>query len=82
MAKLTHVRNSAGETFSLVDVNRSGVPLMEIVSEPDIRSPEEARQYLTTLRSISTLHRRQHGQHGGRQLPLRRQREHPSPGQH
>ena len=52
VAKLTHVRNSAGETFSLVDVNRSGVPLMEIVSEPDIRSPEEARQYLTTLRSI------------------------------
>ena len=35
-----------------MDVNRSGVPLMEIVSEPDIRSPEEARQYLTTLRSI------------------------------
>ncbi len=52
VAKLTHVRNSTGETFSLVDVNRSGVPLMEIVSEPDIRSPEEARQYLTTLRSI------------------------------
>ena len=52
VAKLTHVRNAAGETFSLVDVNRSGVPLMEIVSEPDIRSPEEARQYLTTLRSI------------------------------
>ncbi len=52
VAKLTHVRNSSGETFSLVDVNRSGVPLMEIVSEPDIRSPEEARQYLTALRSI------------------------------
>ena len=52
VAKLTHVRTAAGETFSLVDVNRSGVPLMEIVSEPDIRSPEEARQYLTTLRSI------------------------------
>ena len=52
VAKLTHVRDAAGETFSLVDVNRSGVPLMEIVSEPDIRSPEEARQYLTALRSI------------------------------
>ena len=52
VAKLQHVRSSTGETFSLVDVNRSGVPLMEIVSEPDIRFPEEARQYLTTLRSI------------------------------
>ena len=52
VAKLQHVRSSTGETFSLVDVNRSGVPLMEIVSEPDIRFPEEARQYLTTLRYI------------------------------
>jgi aspartyl-tRNA(Asn)/glutamyl-tRNA(Gln) amidotransferase subunit B len=35
-----------------VDVNRSGVPLMEIVSEPDMRTPEEARQYLQKLRTI------------------------------
>jgi len=35
-----------------VDVNRAGVPLMEIVGEPDLRSPEEARQYLIKLRSI------------------------------
>jgi len=35
-----------------VDVNRSGVPLMEVVGEPDLRSPEEARQYLVKLRSI------------------------------
>ncbi|MBM3924504.1 MAG: Asp-tRNA(Asn)/Glu-tRNA(Gln) amidotransferase subunit GatB [SAR202 cluster bacterium] len=52
VAKLQHVNNPHGESFSLVDVNRSGVPLMEIVGEPDIRSAEEARQYLTTLRSI------------------------------
>jgi aspartyl-tRNA(Asn)/glutamyl-tRNA(Gln) amidotransferase subunit B len=37
---------------SLIDVNRSGVPLMEIVSEPEISSPEEARGYLIKLRNI------------------------------
>jgi len=52
VAKLVHRQNEAGETYSLVDVNRAGVPLMEIVSEPDIRSPEEARQYLMKMRQI------------------------------
>jgi aspartyl-tRNA(Asn)/glutamyl-tRNA(Gln) amidotransferase subunit B len=47
-----HVTTQAGEMFSLVDVNRSGLPLMEIVSEPDIRSAEEARAYLTKLRQL------------------------------
>jgi aspartyl-tRNA(Asn)/glutamyl-tRNA(Gln) amidotransferase subunit B len=51
VAKLLH-RAGFGETYSLVDVNRSGVPLMEIVGEPDLHSPEEARQYLMKLRSI------------------------------
>jgi aspartyl-tRNA(Asn)/glutamyl-tRNA(Gln) amidotransferase subunit B len=41
-----------GGGFSLVDFNRCGIPLMEIVSEPDMRSPEEARQYFMQLRSI------------------------------
>jgi aspartyl-tRNA(Asn)/glutamyl-tRNA(Gln) amidotransferase subunit B len=37
---------------SLVDYNRAGVPLMEIVSRPDIRSPEQARAYVTELRDV------------------------------
>jgi aspartyl-tRNA(Asn)/glutamyl-tRNA(Gln) amidotransferase subunit B len=51
-ARLTHRNGPGNESYSLVDVNRSGVPLMEIVGEPDLRSPEEARQYLIKLRSI------------------------------
>ena len=52
VSKLLHQTNSLDEMYSLVDVNRSGVPLMEIVSEPDIRSPEEARRYLMAIHSI------------------------------
>ena len=48
--KLIH----AGGDESLVDYNRSGVPLMEIVSEADIRSADEAREYLVRLRAILT----------------------------
>ena len=51
VAKMQHFPNDA-EGYSLVDVNRSGVPLMEIVSRPDLRSPEEARQYLTSLHTM------------------------------
>ena len=39
-------------TQSLIDFNRSGVPLMEIVGEPDLRTPDEAREYLIRLRQI------------------------------
>ena len=46
-AKLFH----AGD-YSLIDFNRAGIPLLEIVSEPDMRTPEEARQYLIKLRTI------------------------------
>lgn len=42
----------ATSKYSLVDYNRTGVPLIEIVSEPDLRSPEEARLYLEKLKAI------------------------------
>ncbi|MFO2549374.1 Asp-tRNA(Asn)/Glu-tRNA(Gln) amidotransferase subunit GatB [Alicyclobacillus cycloheptanicus] len=44
--------HAADGTHTLVDYNRTGVPLIEIVSEPDIRSPEEARLYLEAIKSI------------------------------
>lgn len=53
-----HMEEDAGKnihdvgSYSLVDLNRAGVPLLEIVSEPDIRSPEEASLYLRSLRAI------------------------------
>jgi aspartyl-tRNA(Asn)/glutamyl-tRNA(Gln) amidotransferase subunit B len=50
-ARLLH-RQEDGTAYSLIDVNRSGVPLMEIVSAPDIASPEEASLYLVQLRQI------------------------------
>jgi aspartyl-tRNA(Asn)/glutamyl-tRNA(Gln) amidotransferase subunit B len=52
--KLVHHGSAtiAGSTHSLVDLNRSSTPLIEIVSEPDIRSAEEARIYMETLKSI------------------------------
>ena len=52
VAKLIHRTDSIAQACSLIDVNRSGVPLMEIVTEPDIRTPEEARQFLMKLRTI------------------------------
>ena len=50
--RLVHRTDADGDEISLVDLNRSGVPLMEIVGEPDLRSPEEARDYLIALRQI------------------------------
>jgi len=54
-----HLEEDAGKNLhtseagaSLVDLNRAGTPLMEIVSEPDIRTPEEASEYLQKLRAI------------------------------
>lgn len=55
-----HIEEDAGklihgtgeEDYSLIDFNRAGVPLIEIVSEPDIRSPKEAKLYLESLKNI------------------------------
>lgn len=44
--------HDAGGGVSLVDLNRAGTPLLEIVSEPDLRSSEEAAEYLRTLRAV------------------------------
>jgi aspartyl-tRNA(Asn)/glutamyl-tRNA(Gln) amidotransferase subunit B len=57
--KRLHLEEDAGKSFhgrvpgkTAVDLNRSGVPLIEIVSEPDLRSPAEARAYLTALKQV------------------------------
>jgi aspartyl-tRNA(Asn)/glutamyl-tRNA(Gln) amidotransferase subunit B len=50
--RLLHRTNGSGESYSLVDLNRAGIPLLEIVSEPDMRSAEEARLYMQKLRAI------------------------------
>ena len=51
-AKLVHTAGPNGERVSLVDFNRSGVPLMEIVTEPDIRTAEQARRYAEELQLL------------------------------
>jgi aspartyl-tRNA(Asn)/glutamyl-tRNA(Gln) amidotransferase subunit B len=60
--KRVHMEEDAGKSihdgfadsdqYSYIDLNRSGTPLIEIVSEPDINSPEEAYEYLTRMKSI------------------------------
>ncbi|HLE61932.1 MAG TPA: Asp-tRNA(Asn)/Glu-tRNA(Gln) amidotransferase subunit GatB [Pyrinomonadaceae bacterium] len=50
--KLTHVGDRESRPYSLLDLNRAGVPLLEIVSEPDMRSVEEAKAYAEGLREI------------------------------
>jgi aspartyl-tRNA(Asn)/glutamyl-tRNA(Gln) amidotransferase subunit B len=57
-----HLEEDAGKSLhegfpdsdrkSYIDLNRSGVPLIEVVTEPDLRSPEEAYEYLTSLRTL------------------------------
>ena len=76
-----HLEQDAGKSLhdqhpslTYVDLNRAGVALMEIVSEPDIRSAEEAGAYLRKLRVDPALSRHLRRQHGGRLAALRLQR--------
>ena len=51
-AKLVHLGTIKTSPYTLVDYNRSGIALLEIVTEPDLKSPAEARQFLKKLRSV------------------------------
>jgi aspartyl-tRNA(Asn)/glutamyl-tRNA(Gln) amidotransferase subunit B len=51
-ARLIHGDDGAGRRVSLIDFNRSGLPLMEIVTEPDLRSADQARRYAEELRLL------------------------------
>lgn len=67
--KLTH---PAGKDYSLVDLNRAGTPLLEIVSKPDMHSPQEARRYLEEIYAIATTLGVTYGdmQHGNMKFDL------------
>lgn len=51
-AKLTHIQEPEGGSYSLVDLNRAGIPLLEIVSEPDMHSIEQVQAYTRGLRRL------------------------------
>ena len=75
-----HLEEDAGklihdetQPFSYVDFNRTGVPLLEIVSEPDLRTPEEASTYLKKTTGYRPLLGHLRRKYGGGQLALRRQ---------
>ena len=72
ISKKTPARISMSAGVSLVDFNRSGVPLVEIVSEPDIRTAEDAGAYLRELRAMLRYVDVSDGTDGRRQLALRR----------
>lgn len=51
-AKLTHIQEESGASYSLIDLNRAGIPLLEIVSEPDMHSVDQVRAYTHALRTL------------------------------
>jgi Glu-tRNA(Gln) amidotransferase subunit E-like FAD-binding protein len=77
-----HMEEDAGKSIhdrypgvSAIDLNRSGTPLVEIVSEPDIRSPEQGRRVPARTEADPRVHGRQRREHGGGQLARRRERQ-------
>lgn len=50
--RLVHRGGGGRPQYALADYNRSGTPLMELVTEPDLRSPKEARRFITKLRTV------------------------------
>ena len=79
-----HMEDDAGKSqhdgfrdsdrYTYVDLNRSGTPLIEIVSEPDMRSSDEAFAYLTRAEADHSVRRGLHLRHGEGASALRRQR--------
>ena len=81
--KSTHVGGGEGRVHgadhSLIDLNRAGVPLVEIVSRPDIRSPEQARPVRDRVAGDPPRDRRVRRQDGGGLDACRRERQRPTP---
>ena len=50
---LENIRNATGKEYTLVDYNKSGVPLIEIVTKPSIRSAKDAKDFATKIRQIA-----------------------------
>ena len=63
-ARLIHATDEAGRRVSLIDFNRSGAPLMEIVTDPDVRSAEQARRYAEELQAAAPGNRGERRRHG------------------
>ena len=74
-AKNLHEGFADSDRWSYIDYNRCGMPLIEIVSEPDMRTPAEAYAYLTTLKQMLRVHGSERLQHGRRLAALRCQRQ-------
>ena len=72
---MLHDEQGGGQD-SLVDLNRAGTPLLEIVSQPELTSPEEAKAYLEEIAAAAARAGRLRLRDAGRQPALRRQRQH------